>query len=259
MLPIEPAHIELFVLIFIRVVSALALLPVFRDEAIPTMVKAGLGGLIALVLVPGMQPGIIPASGTIFDFILLAGKETACGLVIGFCGYLFFYAVDFAGQLVGYQTGFTMVASFDPSSDAQSTIMTQLFHTLAILIFLTFNGHHLVIQAVSDSFRIIPLGHFSLDARFMQVSVRTVSQLLATGILMAAPILMTLLITDVGLGILTRVAPAMNIFALGFAIKVVVALLTTAATLGLVAAMFSDQAQHWLAALPSLFDLMHAK
>jgi flagellar biosynthetic protein FliR len=258
MLPIEPALIELFILTFIRVVTALTLLPVFRDLSIPSMVKVGLAGLIALVIVPTLQPAFVPASGTILDFLILAGNETACGLVIGFCGYLFFYAVDVAGQLVGYQAGFTMVASFDPSSDAQNTIMTQFFHTFAILLFLSFNGHHLVIQAVHQSFSAIPIGHFSLDARFLPFATQTVSMLVSSGILMAAPILITLLVTDVGLGVLSRVAPAMNIFALGFALKVATALLTTAATLGLIASLFTDQALRWMAAFPKLFELLRA-
>lgn len=256
--PIDPTWIELFILAFIRIVTAMSLLPIFREMTIPSMVKVGLSALIALVIVPGMSPTVIPLSGTILDFLMQAGRETVCGLIIGFCGYLFFYAVDIAGQLVGYQAGFTMVSSFDSSSDAQSTIMAQFFHTLAILLFLSFNGHHLVIKALYESFQAIPIGQLSVDGRFMAFTTATLTTLLASGILMAAPILITLLVTDVGLGVLSRVAPAMNIFALGFALKVATALLVTAASLGMIATLFSEQAMHWLGTMPKLFEILRA-
>ncbi len=115
-MPIDIARIELFTLVFIRLTAAFAVLPIFGHSAFPSMGKAGLAAAIALLLVPSLG-ALPPASGTLIDFSLLALRETACGVLLGFAGQFLFWGVDIAGQLIGFQAGFSVVSAIDPATE----------------------------------------------------------------------------------------------------------------------------------------------
>jgi flagellar biosynthesis protein FliR len=257
-LPFDIAQIELFVLVFIRIVSALAVLPVFSHSAIPPMIKAGLAGVLALLLVPAMSVTLPASTGTILDFFELGLRETVCGILIGFAGQFLFYAVDIAGQLIGFQAGFSVVSSIDPNTEAQSTVLTQAYNLVAMLVFLSIDGHHMMIRALADSLRIIPIGQLSLDGRLSQWMLLGTRGVMADGIRMAAPMMVTLLLTDVGLGILTRVAPTLNVFVLGFPLKICVTLLMISVTLGAVFSMFTYQYGEFVRGFPGYLKLLVA-
>ena len=245
-MPIDVAHIEIFVLLFIRLVSALAVLPIFRNEAIPPMVKAGLAAVLSFSLVPTLHGALPAPSGTIFDFAGLALKETACGILLGFAGQTLFYAVEVAGQMIGFQSGFSMVSSIDPNTEADSTVLTQVYNLFAMMIFLTLNGHHMMLMAVVDSLKTIPIGALSVDGRLAQWFTEVATSILADGVRLAAPLMVTLLLTDVALGILTRVAPTLNVFVLGFPLKIGLTLVMVSLTLGVVANIFTAQYSHFM-------------
>ncbi|MBI5058321.1 flagellar biosynthetic protein FliR [candidate division KSB1 bacterium] len=257
-MPIDVAQIELFALVFIRLTAAFSVLPVFSNAAIPSMLKAGLAGIMALLVVPAMDPTMLAAHGTALDFFNLALRESLCGILIGFVGQMLFYAVEVAGNLIGYQIGFSFVSSVDPNSDAQSTVMTQLYTIFATLLFLCLNGHHLMIGAVAESLQRIPVGSFVIGDGFMTFFIASAATILADGVRLAAPIMVTLLVTDIGFGILTRVAPAMNVFVIGFPLKIAGGLLMTAASLQIVAMTFGGQLQSWTRQTPVLLRLMGA-
>ncbi|MDD5088165.1 MAG: flagellar biosynthetic protein FliR [bacterium] len=250
------AQVELFVLVFIRVTAALAVLPVFSHRAVPTMVKAGIGGAIALLLAPTISGIAGGTSGTIADFILLAIRETLCGILIGFAGQFLFYAVDIAGQMIGFQAGFSIVASIDPNTEAQSTVLTQAYNLTMLLVFLTIDGHHMMLQAVADSFRHIPIGGLAAGAPLAEWTLNAAQTALADGVRLAAPIMVTLLLTDVGLGILVRVAPQMNVFVVGFPLKIGVTLIMMGITLGAMISIFTTQYGDFVRGMPEFFRLL---
>ena len=257
-MPIDISQIEFFTLVFIRTVTALAVLPVFGHAAYPAMAKAGLAGAIALLMVPALAARMPVPSGTVLDFCMLAMRETACGLLLGFAGHFLFYAVDIAGQLVGFQAGFSVVASIDPNTESQSTVITQFYNVVALLIFVTINGHHYLLQALTDSFRVIPVGHLHADGRLGEWTLKAVTGVMVDGIRIAAPLMVTLFLTDIGLGILTRVAPTLNIFVLGFPLKVAITMLMLSMTLGAVVLVFSGQVGQFARGMPSFLKLLVA-
>jgi flagellar biosynthetic protein FliR len=257
-MPIDISQIEFFTLVFIRTVTALAVLPVFGHSAYPAMAKAGLAGAIALLMVPVLAVRMPAPSGTILDFFMLAMRETVCGLLLGFAGHFIFYAVEIAGQLVGFQAGFSVVASIDPNTDSQSTVITQFYNVVALLIFVTINGHHYLLQALADSFRVIPVGTLHVDGRLSQWTLQAVMGVTVDGIRLAAPLMVTLFLTDVGLGILTRVAPTLNVFVLGFPLKVAITLLMLSMTLGAVVMVFEGQVGQFARGIPSFLKLLTA-
>ena len=257
-MPFDIAQIEYFALVFIRVVTALAVLPVFGHSAFPAMAKVGLAGAISLLIMPMLVMQLPSPSGTILDFFLLSMRETICGLLLGFAGHFLFYAVEIAGQLVGFQAGFSIVSSIDPNTESQSTVITQFYNIVALLIFVTMNGHHLLLQALTDSFKVVPIGQFFVDGRLSEWTLTIVTKIMIDGIRLAAPLMVTLFLTDIGLGILTRVAPTMNVFVLGFPMKVAITLLMLSTTLGAVVLVFTGQVEQFTRFMPTFLKLMVA-
>lgn len=258
MMLIDIHQIEFFVLVFVRIASAFAVLPLFSHSATPNMLKAGLAGAIALLLVPTLSSTMPPPSGTILDFLLLALRETVCGILLGLAGQFLFYAVDIAGQLIGFQAGFSVVSSIDPNTEAQSTVLTQIYNVVAMLVFLAIDGHHAMIKAICDSLHVIPVGKLALDARFSAWMLAAVQGVMVDGVRLAAPLMVTLLLTDVGLGILTRVAPTMNVFVIGFPLKVAITMIMLSLTLGILASVFTFQYSEYVRHMPMFLKLLTA-
>jgi flagellar biosynthesis protein FliR len=255
-MPIDISQVELFVLIFIRISSAFAVMPVFSHSAAPTMVKAGLAGILALILVPTLGPQASVHGSTLIGFFVIGMREVVCGILLGLSGKLLFYSLEIAGQLIGFQAGFSVVSSIDPNTESESTLFTQFYNIAAMLIFLVMNGHHILLRSLIDSFHIVPLGKMAVDAGFANWSLSAVSRILADGVLLAAPVMVALLLTDAGLGILVRVAPMMNVFVVGFPIKVALTMLMVSLTLSGVMSVFTHRFEEYSLQLPAFLKLL---
>ena len=231
--------IEIFALMLIRVTAAITAMPIFGQRGIPKTVKVGFGVILTLLLVPVIpQSGYAP-QGALLGLFVLAVRETICGLLIGYAANFVFYAVDFAGAIVGYQTGFAMAASIDPMTNARNPILGRVQYVMVVLIFLTLNGHHFLITGLARSFETIPLGVFQFDRPLLAWTVSMAAGISETAVMLAAPVMVSLLLTDVGLGILARIAPQMNIFVVGFPLKVGLVLLLMSSGMGAFAWFFT--------------------
>ena len=231
--------IEIFILMLVRVTAALTVMPIFGQQGLPRMLKAGLGVLFALLLfpiVPHVLPG--PKDSLIFMFILVL-KETVCGLLIGYATRAVFWAVEFAGAIIGYQAGFSIVSSIDPMTRARNAVLGRVQYIMVVLIFLSMNGHHLFLSGLAQSFEMVPLGALHLDRHLLEWILDVAAGVSEMAIKLAAPIMVALLMTDVGLGILARVAPQMNIFVVGFPLKVGIVLILMSGGMGTLAWLFA--------------------
>lgn len=255
-LPFDIESIEHFVLVFIRISAALAVLPVFRHRSVPATVKACLAIAMAFLITPAVPRATAPITGTIIDFAQMGIRETICGLLMGFAGQFIFYAVEICGRIIGLQSGLSIVATIDPNSELQSDVLTQMYEMLAILVFLSLDGHLMMLDAVRSSFDAVAIGGLAIDGKLAEWSIAQSGQVLANGIQLAAPMMVTLFLTDVALGILTRVAPTMNVFVLGFPLKVGITLMFTALTTSTVAAIFSEQYAQSARELPGFLKLL---
>ncbi len=217
--------IECFVLILVRVTAALAAMPIFGYQGLPGMLKVGLGFLFAQLLV-GVVPHAVPApSGALIEIFVLVVKETVCGLLIGYATQAVFYAVEFGGAIIGYQTGLSIISSIDPMTQNQNSVLERIQYIFALFILFSINGHHFFLTGLARSFETIPLGMIHLDRSFLTWAVATAAGISETAIMLSAPIMVALLLTDIGLGVLARVAPQMNIFVVGFPLKVAIVML----------------------------------
>lgn len=228
-------------LVFIRITAALAILPIFGRRAVPSSIKAALGVALAVLIAPSVPTHALEKTGTIADYLIIGLNETMCGALIGFAGQLLFYAVEICGRILGLQSGLSIVSSIDPHNDTQSDILTQFYDMLAVLVFLSIDGHLMMLERLRESFDTVSIGAMSLDGKLAEWSIAHAGAILGQGIQLAAPMMVTLFLGDVALGILTRVAPTMNVFVLGFPLKIGITLIFASLTTGTIAQIFAHQ------------------
>ena len=208
--------------------GVLAVAPVFSSRGLPNQVKIGLGILLTLIIAPTLPPlpaiGIFSAQG-----LLILVEQLVIGLAIGFCVRIVFAAVDMAGQMAGMTMGLGFASFYDPQTQGQTTSLNQFFVLLATLVFLAMNGHLMLIQALADSFVSFPIG--SAQQVNALAIVQWSGKIFSAGLLLALPVTAALLITNMALGILTRTAPQLNLFGIGFPITLGMGFLMVAWTL----------------------------
>lgn len=211
-----------FLLVFARVTGTLSSAPVFGSQTTPVIARVGFSLLLSLFVLPWSQlsPGQQPSSLLMLGWWVLL--ELVYGLATGFVAALFFHSVQMAGQLIDMQIGFGIVNIFDPQFGQQVPLMGNFQYLMALSVFLALQGHHAIIGAMVDNFRNVPLGmpiHLAAAAGFM---VDAVANLFVLALRIALPILGTVLMTDVALGILARIMPQMNVFVVGITGKLIV-------------------------------------
>lgn len=208
-----------FLLAFARVSAFLSAGPLFFFP-LPRPWKAGTALALTLILFPVLPGTAPPPAGGLWGFGVLLAKEVAAGLALGFVAGLPLQALALAGQIMDIQMGFFMSGVFDPAMGHQVTINSRFLYLLGLLLFLILDGHHLLIAALARSFEAIPLGGVVFGGEAALAAIRMFAQMIALGLQLAAPVVAVVLITDICLGLLGRTAPEMNVFMLGFPLKV---------------------------------------
>lgn len=213
----------------VRVLGVIATAPIFSNNAIPKRVKLGVGIMLTLIIMPTLPP--IP----VFEIYSLQGLRTliqqiVIGLAIGFSMRLVFAAVDLAGQLIGMSMGLGFATFFDHQSQGQSAAVNQFLMLLAMLIFLSLDGHLMIVTAIANSFITMPISLESGSINPMKIAMWG-ETIFRAGLLLALPAVTALLITNMALGILTRAAPQLNLFAIGFPITLTVGFVVLALSL----------------------------
>lgn len=217
-------NITIFILSTFRVGGLFVASPVFGQSTVPTQVKIMLTLMFGYFLYPlvgtqtfHLEPGLLP-------LVMLGVKEFMFGLIIGFLFQLIFLGVQFGGGVLGYQIGYALVNVIDPSTSESVPIIGQLKLIISTLIFFIIDGHHVILQALFESYKVVPLGHVAFNPLAMDAVMHATAAVFVVGIKIAAPVLVTLFITDVCLGIVARTMPQMNILIVGFQVKIGVGL-----------------------------------
>jgi flagellar biosynthetic protein FliR len=215
---------------FLRVLAVFTSAPIFSSKVFPLRARIGLALLIAVAAQPSLsgQPVISITSPEAFGAV---AQQVGIGLAIGFTVRLVFSAVELAGEVVGFQMGLNFASFFNPSLNTQSSAVATFFGQMATFLFIVMNGHLMVLMAVIKSFDAFPV-----DQNFLE-SVRQLklyslgSDLFASALWIALPMLGMMMFVNLGLGIVSRVAPQMNIYAIGFPITLTVGLIGITVTL----------------------------
>ena len=213
---------EMFLLVLTRVSGIFIISPFFSSQNIPNILKIGFSFILSILISVTLDINIDLKSTT---FVVAIAKELMVGLIIGFISYMFFTIFYIMGQLIDMKIGFGMVNVMDPQHKVQVPLMGNFYYILAFLILLSINGHHIIINAVIDSYEFIPIGKFVFDEDTSFSLINILSKTFATGFKLAAPIIGIIFLMDLLLGILARTIPQMNVFVVGMPLKIFVGLL----------------------------------
>jgi flagellar biosynthetic protein FliR len=219
-----------FFWVFIRVGALVFMLPLFGATGIPSLWKAGLSFLLAIIIVPNVpMPRTFPES----DLELLLGvcSEILISFLLAILVKLFLASVQLAGQFLGFQMGFNVASVMDPQTGGQSTVISQFLYMFTILLFFSINGHHLFIRAMVESFQAVPPLSFRLSPSLMKVLIKISGEMFLIAIKMAAPILVALFLSNLCLGIVARTVPQVNILMIGFPLNIALGLILLGVTL----------------------------
>lgn len=205
----------------VRILALIATAPVLGNKSVPVRMKVGLAVAITLLIapvlgpMPNIEPGSVPGLFVIVQQILI-------GAAMGFAMQIVFVAVELAGEITGLQMGLGFASFYDPVRGSNTAVIAQYMNLVASLLFLAVNGHLIMISTLVDSFTAFPIGAQPLHAAGWLAPVTWGGRIFFAGLLLSLPVLGTLLITNMALGILTKAAPQINLFAVGFPITLTV-------------------------------------
>lgn len=212
-----------------RILAFLVVAPPFHVKAFPAPVKVAISLGVGLVAGPraveaaGTVPGIMLAAGSL-EFLGALVLQAVVGLGLGFLVRMVFAAVQTAGSVIDLFGGFALAQGFDPLSQTQTSLFGKFYDFSALALLFASNGHQLVLGGLLRSFDALPLGEGLNMTAMGHVLTNGLGELMIAALQIAGPLVVVLFLADVGLGLLTRVAPALNAFALGFPLKILLTL-----------------------------------
>ena len=201
-----------FLLVFARASGLIVSAPFWGSRVVPVLVRGWVAMLLAVATYPLV--GVISIAGglTIFSLLMALGGEILFGLVLGWMGQLLFAAMRLAGQEMEIKSGLGLLQLVDPNEGGQSGIFGAFLELAAGLVFFSLNGHHLLIQALSSSYKVFPLAGEKFTARLLDGLIFSTGEIFVIAIRVSAPVLIGLLLSDIALGIISRAIPQMNVF-----------------------------------------------
>jgi flagellar biosynthetic protein FliR len=243
-------------MVFVRMGALLLSMPIFGSSTIPVHSRLGLVAITSyLVYTVAPLPAIDMEMSTWMFTLMLAGEVTV-GLTIGFATQLVFTAVQVAGQTIGFQMGFAIVNVMDPVTNSQVSVTAQFQNVFALMIFLAISGHHWLIAASAMSFELIPVFGFTPSEGLVEMMVGLTRNVFIMAVKIGAPIMATLFLLNVALGLVARTVPQMNVFIVGFPLQIGVGLFMIGITAPIFAYLFKNSMLELYANIIVLMRLM---
>lgn len=220
-----PFALEGFLLLFGRLTGLFLSAPILSSRMIPGRLKVLIIAMLAVTLsyVVPLQDSAANIS-TPGLFIAALAVEIIVGYTIGFVTYIALGAIQTAGQLMDMQMGFAIVNVVDPSSGTQIPLMGNLTQTIALMVYLAMNGHHYLIQALVQSYKVIPVMGLTMNHRLMDWMIEITVYMFIITVKIAAPLVIAILTTDIAMGFIARTVPQMNVFMVGMPLKILLGL-----------------------------------
>lgn len=210
-------YLAAFLFPLVRILAWLSADPLLGNRAAPVSARVALGFILTVAIAPTLPPPpqVALVSG---EGLLILTQQILIGAAIGFALRIVFAAVEFAGQFIGLQMGLSFATLFDPINGAQTPVIAQFLVLTTALLLFAFDGHHLVLEALAHSFKEIPIGATPIQGEALAGIVRWGGVLFEVGLHIALPVTAALLSANLAIGMMTRAAPQLNIFAVGFPI-----------------------------------------
>ncbi|MGE6631415.1 flagellar biosynthetic protein FliR [Bacillus sp. NPDC077027] len=224
-----------FLLVFIRITAFFVTVPLLAHRTIPAMHRIGFSLFLALISLSTIKdPPMLEIDGL---YMMLAIKEAMVGLLLGLIAYMMVSAVQIAGSFIDFQMGFAIANVIDPQTGAQTPLMGQFFYTVTLLLMLATNAHHLLLDGIHYSFQYIALDQYQLkfgEESFAYFIARSFNQMFIVAFQISAPVVASLFLVDLALGIIARTVPQMNVFVVGLPIKMGVSFIMIIICMGVI-------------------------
>jgi flagellar biosynthetic protein FliR len=231
-----------------RIMGFFLAAPIFGTQLVPARVRIILS-LAVTILVAPLLPAVPAVDGVSVGAVLIVMQQVAIGVALGFFMQLLFQVFVLTGQLIAMQMGLGFASMVDPSNGVNVAIMSTVYLMLVMLLFITFDGHLVMLEILVDSFTVLPVASFGADAGLMMRVTSMLGWVFSSALLLSLPALTALLITNFAFGIMTRAAPQLNIFALGFPVALMFGLfiiwLTFGTFLGAAESIFAENSSRW--------------
>ncbi|MBO4505930.1 MAG: flagellar biosynthetic protein FliR [Lachnospiraceae bacterium] len=216
-------QLEFFLMIVVRMAGFIYTAPFFGLRNVPLRIKTGLTMAIAVVMFYVLPYEPLEYAGVI-GFALLVVEETLVGLILGFVANICYQILAFSGQILDMEIGFSMVNEMDPVTSAQVTVSGNMYSYAVMLMLMITYMHHYLLDALIDTYSIVPLGKAAVNPMIYSVVVKMIGEYFVLGFRIVLPVFAAMLIVNSVLAILARVAPQLSMFVIGIQLKVFVGL-----------------------------------
>lgn len=228
-----------FVLVFFRLAGMMLFAPLFGSSRIPKRLRVLLIAVLSMGICGGVRPVSLPEST--WELAIGIGGEMAFGVAMGMVMSFTFIAAQWAGEMIGQQMGLNLSEVFDPQFGAQGSIIGELYFMLTLVVFLSFQGHHDMLLGVRASFDHLPLLSLTVDQPVLDLIVRMFGGATAIALRLAAPMLVTMLVVDLALGLIGRAMPQFNAMQAGMSMKSIIGLIVIIIGLGYTAEVIRQE------------------
>lgn len=245
-----------FLLILTRVTSFFVTLPLFSYRSIPPTQRLLFAAVLAWMMSYTVAVPELEIDG---QYILLVVKEAVIGLFIGIAAFIMMSAIQIAGGFIDFQMGFAIANVIDPQTGAQSPLLGQFFNSLAMLLLLVLNGHHMLLDGIFYSYEFVPISELWPpfgSAKMGEFIVLVFAKSFAVAFQMAIPVVGTLFLVDLALGITARAVPQLNIFVVGFPIKIAVSFIVLSSISGIFILLMKKMFEYMMLTMRDLMVLL---
>ncbi len=246
----------IFMLVLIRTLSVFSTAPLYGHQSIPAQMKIWAGAAVAFAIFPLIAASTGSISMDLGSLVLLAIQEVIVGSAIGFTMGILFYAVNYAGELFGIEMGLSISSLIDPQSGVDVPVIGQFESVVAIFIFLIMNGHLFILEALRMSYDSVPISGLKLTGSAVNLFVHLTGMVFVAAIKIGAPVIVSLFLTDVLLGIIAKMVPQVNVFFLGMPLTIGVGLILLIASLPFFVLVFGKLLEAFEAQTVQLLRLM---
>jgi flagellar biosynthetic protein FliR len=222
---INIAELSIFLSILLRLSIVLFMLPIFSTPELPPVVKALAAVAFSAVLFPIVRRSIQPFPLELAAFASVITGEMIYGILFALSMLVIFSAFELAGEVMGFEMGFGFAQVADPQSGTRFSVLAVWAQLLATMIFLSVNGHHVILKILVESFKLVPIGSFTIDSGIFARMITISGTLFKLAMQLAAPVLAVLILTQIGFGLMSKFAPQVNILATSFPLTITMGLL----------------------------------
>lgn len=229
-----------FILILARMSTFLVAWPVLGGMNVPSILKILLSLLLSLTLFPILKGGVSISILSWQHLIFLVMKEAMVGLVIAYLSYFFFFAVQMGAEIISMSLGISAAAMFNPTMGSQASPFDTFFYALAVLFFLMINGHHMFLTGLVQSYDIIPIATWSMNASSFTEIALVAKDIIELGLQLAAPVLVSILLINISLAIVGRAVPQINVLVTSMPVNIIAGLGVLVISIPFMLSQFGD-------------------